>query len=90
MSVGRSLWYFCKQKAIYKLSVEVMSEAVVALLKQFKKLSARERSEFLAASLNPNGDYGDWSNDDAVLLAAQSFARLDAEEEANGKSEAGS
>ncbi|NET56865.1 MAG: hypothetical protein F6K47_12090 [Symploca sp. SIO2E6] len=37
-----------------------------------------------------NEDYGDWSNDDAVLLAAQSFARLDAEEEADGKSEAGS
>jgi hypothetical protein len=67
-----------------------MSEAVVTLLSQFKKLSASERSEFLAASLDPNGDYGDWSNDDALLLAAQSFARLDAEEEADGKSEASS
>ncbi|NJL81855.1 MAG: hypothetical protein HC890_00580 [Chloroflexaceae bacterium] len=70
-----------------------MSEAVVTLLRQFKKLSASERSEFLAASLSPNGDYGDygdWSNDDAVLLAAQSFARLDAEEEADGESEASS
>ena len=65
-----------------------MSEAVVTLLRQFKKLSAREKSEFLSASLNPNGDYGDWSNDDAVLLAAQSFARLDAEEEVYGESEA--
>jgi len=67
-----------------------MSEAVVTLLRQFKKLSASERSEFLAASLNPNGDYGNWSNDDAALLAAQSFARLDAEEEADGESEASS
>ncbi|NBD17011.1 MAG: hypothetical protein GVY04_12965 [Cyanobacteria bacterium] len=67
-----------------------MSEAVVTLIRQFKKLLASERSEFLAASLNPNGDYGNWSNDDAVLLAAQSFARLDAEEEADGKSEASS
>lgn len=67
-----------------------MSEVVVTLLRQFKKLSAREKSEFLSASLNPNGDYGDWSNDDAVLLAAQSFARLDAEEEMDGKSEASS
>jgi hypothetical protein len=67
-----------------------MSEAVVTLLRQFKKLSAKERSEFLSASLSPNGDYGDWSNDDTVLFAAQSFARLDAEEEADGKSEASS
>lgn len=64
-----------------------MSEAVAALLRQFNKLSASEKSEFLAASLNPKEDYGDWSNDDAVLLAAQSFARLDAEEEADGYSE---
>jgi len=61
-----------------------MSEAVVTLLRQFKKLSAKEKSEFLSASLSPNGDYGDWNNDDAVLFAAQSFARLDAEEEADG------
>ena len=67
-----------------------MSEAVVTLLRQFQKLSARERSEFLSASQSPNGDYGDWSNDDAVLFAAQSFARLDAEEEADGESEASS
>lgn len=71
-----------------------MSEAVVTLLRQFKKLSARERSEFLSASLSPNGHYGDWSNDDAVLFATQSFARLDAEEEeeeeADGESEASS
>ncbi|MGV2391270.1 MAG UNVERIFIED_CONTAM: hypothetical protein LVR29_33505 [Microcystis novacekii LVE1205-3] len=67
-----------------------MSEAVVTLLKQFKKLSAKERSQFLSANLNPNGDYGDWSDDDAVLFAAQSFARLDAEEEADGESEASS
>ncbi|MFN7513683.1 hypothetical protein, partial [Microcystis sp.] len=63
---------------------------VVTLLRQFKKLSAREKSEFLSASLSPTGDYGDWSNDDAVLFAAQSFARLDAEEEADGESEASS
>ena len=68
-----------------------MSEAVVTLLSQFKKLSPSEKAEFLAASLNPNQDYGDWSDDDAVLLAAQSFARLDAEEAAaDGKSEASS
>ena len=60
-----------------------MSEAVLTLLRQFKKLSASEKAEFLAASLNPNGDYGDWNNDDAIVLAAQSFARLDAEEEAD-------
>ncbi|NCQ97141.1 MAG: hypothetical protein EWV75_21085 [Microcystis wesenbergii Mw_QC_S_20081001_S30D] len=65
-----------------------MSKVVVTLLRQFKKLSAREKSEFLSASLNPNRDYGDWSNDDAVLLAAQSFARLGAEEEADGECEA--
>jgi hypothetical protein len=63
-----------------------MSEAVVTLLRQFKKLSARERSEFLSASLSPNGDYGDWNNDNAVLLAAQSFARLDADEESEASS----
>jgi hypothetical protein len=67
-----------------------MSEAVAVLLRQFKKLSATEKSEFLAASLNPNGNYGDWSNDDSALLVAQSFARLDAEEEEDGKSEASS
>jgi hypothetical protein len=67
-----------------------MSKAVITLLRQFKKLSAREKSEFLSASLSPTGDYGDWSNDDAVLFAAQSFARLDAEEEADGESEASS
>ena len=68
-----------------------MSEAVVTLLRQFKKLSAKEKFEFLSASLSPNGNYGDWNNnDDAVLFAAQSFARLDAEEEADGESEASS
>ncbi|MEB3122072.1 MAG: hypothetical protein VKL41_12715 [Snowella sp.] len=64
-----------------------MSKAVITLLRQFKKLSTRERSEFLAASLSPTGDYGGWSDDDAVLFAAQSFARLDAEEEADEESE---
>jgi hypothetical protein len=67
-----------------------MSEAVVTLLRQFKELSARERSEFLSASLSPNGNYGDWNNDDAALFAAQSFARLDAEEETDGESAASS
>ena len=62
-----------------------MSEAVVTLLREFKKLSARERSDFLSASLSPTGDYGDWSKDDVALFAAQSFARLDAEEEADIK-----
>ena len=36
-----------------------MSEAVVTLLSQFKKLSPSEKAEFLAASLNPNQDYGE-------------------------------
>ena len=53
-------------------------------------MCSSDLSEFLSASLNPNGDYGDWSDDDAVLFAAQSFARLDAEEEADGESEASS
>ena len=44
----------------------------------------------LNLELLPTGDYGDRSNDDAVLFAAQSFARLDAEEEADGESEASS
>lgn len=67
-----------------------MSEAVLTLLRQFKKLSAKEKSEFLSSSLNPNKDYGGWNNDDAVWLAIQSFARLDAEEEVDGESEASS
>jgi hypothetical protein len=39
-----------------------MSKAVITLLRQFKKLSARERYELLAASLSPTGDYGGWSD----------------------------
>lgn len=62
-----------------------MSKAVATLLSQFKKLSASERVEFLAATLNPQENYGEWDNDDAVLLAAQTFARLDAEEDGDGK-----
>ncbi|MCZ8287225.1 MAG: hypothetical protein O9317_01545, partial [Microcystis sp. LE19-59.1C] len=44
----RSPCYPSGQKVIYKISVKAMSEAVVTLLRQFKKLSVREISKFLA------------------------------------------
>jgi hypothetical protein len=63
-----------------------MGEAVVTLLRQFKQLSAKERSEYLSASLSPSGNYGNWNNDDAVFFAAQSFACLDADRESAASS----
>ena len=57
-----------------------MSETVIALLEQFRGLSASDRAEFLSAALKPRGNYGEWTENDAALVAAQSFAEIDAEE----------
>jgi len=62
-----------------------MTQSVSALLDQFQRLSAVEKAEFLAASLQPDDDYGEWSADDAAVVAAQTFARLDAEDENDGQ-----
>ena len=62
-----------------------MTQSVSALLDQFQRLSAVEKSEFLSACLQPDDNYGEWSADDAAVVAAQTFARLDAEEENDGQ-----
>ena len=62
-----------------------MSERVIALLERFRELSAGDRADFLSATLRPCGNYGEWTEDDAAIVAAQTFAEIDAEEEANGQ-----
>jgi hypothetical protein len=37
----------------------------------------------LSATLKPRGNYGKWTADDAAIVAAQTFAQIDAEEEAD-------
>lgn len=57
-----------------------MSGNVATLLEEFQRLTPSERAEFLAATLKPKEDYGEWADTDVALVAAQTFARLDAEE----------
>lgn len=64
-----------------------MTETVTSLIDVFRTLTAKERAEFLSASLNPSGEYGDWSEEDSLIVAAQTFARIDAEEEGNDAEE---
>jgi len=62
-----------------------MSDSVETLIQEFQRLSPSERAEFLAATLKPTENYGEWTDTDSAMVAAQAFARLDAEEnEANG------
>ena len=59
-----------------------MSAAVSHLLAEIQKLTAAERYEFLALIAAPASEaQEDWSDDDFSRVAAQTFARIDAEEE---------
>ena len=59
-----------------------MSLAVSQLLASLDRLSAAERYEFLSTiALPTHKSADDWSDDDFTMAAAQTFARLDAEEE---------
>ncbi len=65
-----------------------MSAAVSQLLDGLDRLSASERYEFLSMIAIPAAQGAeDWTEDDFSLVGAQTFARLDAEEEANGSAE---
>lgn len=62
-----------------------MSAAVASLLDSLGHLSADERHEFFSVVISPRIKVAedaetDWSDDDFSLVAAQTFARLDAEE----------
>lgn len=62
-----------------------MSAAVTQLLAGLDRLSASERYEFLSLMAIPSAPSSeDWTEDDFSMVAAQTFARLDAEEEENG------
>ncbi len=66
-----------------------VSHSVSHLLHQVNLLSAFERVEFLAHLVRPQSKpESDWTEDDFSAMAAQSFARLDAEEEEDGRSAA--
>ena len=60
-----------------------MTQAVAHLCDEFQKLSVQERTEFVINITVPRVDaeYGELTDDDLTLIAAESFARLDAEEE---------
>lgn len=59
-----------------------MSAAVIQLLANVEKLTAAERYEFLSMIAAPASSSEDeWSDDDFSRVAAQTFARIDAEEE---------
>jgi hypothetical protein len=65
-----------------------MSAAVANLVKGLDSLSAAERMEFLSLVAIPrSAQTEDWTDDDFVLTAGQTFARLDEEEEANGRAD---
>ncbi len=62
-----------------------MSAAVASLLNSLGHLSVNERQEFFSVVISPQIKMTetaetDWSEDDFSLVAAQTFARLDAEE----------
>ncbi len=62
-----------------------MTAAVSQLCSSLQQLSSAERVEFLALIIQPReSSTTEWTEDDASLVAAQSFARLDAEEEQHG------
>ena len=60
-----------------------MSQALAHLAAEFRELSDSERVEFCwIVGLAPPADaQADWTEDDFSAAAAQTFARLDAEEE---------
>lgn len=65
-----------------------MSAAVANLVKGLDSLSAAERMEFLSLVAIPRTPLTeDWTDEDFILTAGQTFARLDEEEEANGCSD---
>ena len=65
-----------------------MSAAVLQLLHGLDRLSAVERLEFLSLIAIPSSQGAeDWTDDDFSIAGAQTFARLDAEEEQNGSTD---
>ncbi len=62
-----------------------MSQAVIRLVDEFRKLSPRERVEFFSMATEPKPESAeDLTESDFSAIAAQTFGRLDAEEEKNG------
>jgi hypothetical protein len=65
-----------------------MSSAVSQLLDGLDRLSATERYEFLSMVAIPVAERSeDWTDDDFSVVGAQTFARLDAEEEEHGNAD---
>lgn len=62
-----------------------MTATVSQLYFGLQQLSATVRAEFLALITRPReAPSAEWTEEDASLVAAQTFARLDAEEEEHG------
>lgn len=65
-----------------------MSVAVSHILAEVGKLTAAERAEFLSLIAAPSADNeGDWTDDDFSRVAAQTFVRIDADEEEDDRSQ---
>ncbi len=69
------------RRTLRRVSVS-MSKAVSKLIGEFEQLSPKERSEFISVAISQRLTHEDLGEEnEAALIAAQTFARIDAEEE---------